>query len=205
MNATIQTTLDSLQRNNMAGYFVRNATELLALLQDLIPEGATVGSGDSLTLEQTGVFAFLRNGDYLFHDKFQPNLTSAEKRALYLQNFSAHTFITGTSAVTMDGKLFNIDGNGSRVAPMIYGPEQVVVVVGTNKIVPDVEQAMERTRQIPAPLDVIRLGKDTPCAKLGRCVDCKHAQRICNAFVLITGQFIERRIKVIIVDETLGY
>ncbi|MCL2368225.1 MAG: lactate utilization protein [Oscillospiraceae bacterium] len=205
MNPTIQTTIDNLKRNNMAGYFVADGAGLILLLKELIPPGATVGSGDSVTLEQMGVFAFLRNGDYVFHDKFQPGLTSLQKRSLYLQNFSAHTFITGTSAVTMDGKLFNIDGNGSRVAPMIYGPEQVLVVIGTNKIVPDAKRAIERTRQVAAPLDAIRLGKDTPCVKLGRCIDCKHEERICNDFVLITGQFTKDRIKVIIVDETLGY
>ena len=205
MDAAIQTTMDSLRKNNMAGYFVADENELIKLLQNLLPKGVDIGSGDSVTLEQTGVFEFLRNGDYVFYDKFQSGLTSAEKRSLYLKNFSAHTFITGTSAITMDGKLFNIDGNGSRVAPMIYGPEQIVVVVGTNKIVPDVETAIERTRQIAAPLDTVRLKKDTPCVTLGRCIDCCHKQRICNNFVLITGQFIENRIKVIIVDEVLGY
>ena len=151
------------------------------------------------------VFDFLRAGDYVFHDKFAPGLSSEQKRTLYLKNFSAHTFVTGTNAVTMDGKLFNIDGNGNRVAPIIYGPEQVIVIIGTNKIVPTVEQAIARTRQIAAPRDAARLKKDTPCVALGRCVDCNHKQRICNDFVLITGQFIENRIKVLILDEALGY
>ena len=189
----------------MAGYFVENQSELTELLQSLIPEGSTIGSGDSITLEQTGVFDLLRNGDYMFHDKFKPGLSSEKKRTLYLKNFSADTFITGSSAVTMDGKIFNIDGNGSRVAPMLYGPTQVIIVIGTNKIVRDLSEAIERTRQIAAPLDAKRLNKDTPCAKLGRCIDCNHKQRICNDFVLITGQFAEGRIKVIIVNETLGY
>jgi len=189
----------------MAGYFVENQDELIALLQSLLPAGCVIGCGDSVTLEQTGVFDFLRTGNYVFHDKFKPGLSSAEKRALYLKNFSAHTFITGTSAVTMDGKLFNIDGNGSRVAPIIYGPEQVIVVVGTNKIVANADLAIERTRQIAAPLDAKRLKKETPCTKLGKCVDCNHKQRICNDFVLITGQFVKDRIKVIIVNEALGY
>jgi hypothetical protein len=101
--------------------------------------------------------------------------------------------------------LFNIDGNGSRVAPMIYGPEQVIVVVGVNKITESLESAISRVRQAAAPLDAKRLGKDTPCAKLGYCVDCSHPQRICNCFVLIARQFIKRRINVIIINETLGY
>ena len=105
----------------------------------------------------------------------------------------------------MDGKLFNIDGNGSRVAPMLYGPDQVLVVVGTNKLVKDTEEAIKRTRQIAATLDAKRLNKGTPCTTLDRCIDCSHKNRICNDFVLITGQFTEERIKVIFVEGEYGY
>jgi hypothetical protein len=122
-----------------------------------------------------------------------------------LKNFSAHTFITGTNAVTTDGKIYNIDGNGSRVAPMLYGPEQVIIVIGSNKIVDNENEAIQRVRQIAAPLDARRLNKSTPCTKLGKCVDCQHNERICNDFVLITGQFIDGRIKVIIIDESHGF
>ena len=205
MEQRIEQTIKQLNRNNMAGYFVQDFQELQSLLTQLIPEGSTVGSGDSVTLEQAGVFEFLRNGNYHFLDKFSPTLTREDKRKLYLKNFSTDTFITGTNAVTLDGKLFNIDGNGSRVAPMLYGPDQVIVVVGINKLSDNVEEAIQRTRQIAAPLDAKRLGKETPCASLGRCIDCKHPQRICNDFVLITGQFSKGRIKVIIVNKVLGY
>ncbi|MDR1547483.1 MAG: lactate utilization protein [Hungatella sp.] len=194
-----------LQRNNMAGYLVQDKNELLELLRKLIADGTTVGCGDSVTLEQTGVFEDLRNRDVDFLDKFDPSLTREEKRKIYLRNFSADTFITGANAITMDGKIFNIDGNGSRVAPMLYGPEQVIVVAGANKITKDVEAAIKRTRQIAAPLDAKRLNKSTPCTSLGRCIDCGHRERICNDFVLIAGQFVKDRIKVIIVDEELGY
>lgn len=189
----------------MEGYFVKSFTELFELLTQLIPLGSVVGSGDSVTLEEAGVFDFLRKKDYVFLDKFAPGLSREEKREIYLKNFYADTFITGTNAVTLDGKLFNIDGNGSRVAPMIYGPNQVIVVVGINKLVENTQDAIERTRQIVAPLDAIRLKKETPCTKLKHCIDCKHPQRICNDFVLITGQFQKDRIKVIIIDEKLGY
>jgi len=205
MNEMIQKTIKNLENNGMRGYFVNDSAELLTLLAKLMPKGASVGCGDSITLEETGVFEFLRSGQYDFYDKHQPGLTSAEKRALYIKNFSADVFVTGTSAVTGDGKLFNIDGNGSRVAPMLYGPPTVIVVVGINKLVADVDAAIERARQISAPLDAKRLGKETPCATLGRCMDCNHKQRICNSFVLITGQFAADRIQVIIVNEALGY
>jgi hypothetical protein len=189
----------------MAGYLVQDKNELLELLRKLIADGMTVGCGDSVTLEQTGVFEDLRNRDVDFLDKFDPSLTREEKRKIYLRNFSADTFITGANAITMDGKIFNIDGNGSRVAPMLYGPEQVIVVAGANKITKDAEAAIKRTRQIAAPLDAKRLNKSTPCTSLGRCIDCGHRERICNDFVLIAGQFVKDRIKVIIVNEELGY
>ncbi|MBN7771754.1 lactate utilization protein [Clostridium aminobutyricum] len=205
MNSRIEKLIENLNKNHMAGYFVNSRTELLKLLKSLIAEGSTVGCGDSVTLEETGVFNFLRQGDYTFLDKFEPTLTREDKRQIYLKNFTVDTFITGTNAVTLDGKLFNIDGNGSRVAPMLYGPNQVIVVVGINKLTDNVEEAIHRTRQIAAPLDAVRLGKATPCVTLNRCIDCNHEARICNDFVLITGQFSKDRIKVIIVNEELGY
>ncbi len=201
----INTAITNLQKNNMAGFYVKDTQGLISLLSIMLKPGESIGCGDSVTLEQTGVFEVLRNGSFQFYDKHDPRLTSEEKREIYLKNFSADTFITGTNAVTMDGKLFNIDGNGSRVAPMLYGPKQVIVVVGTNKLVDTVEDAVWRTRQIAAPMDAKRLQKHTPCVKLGRCVDCRHQQRICNDFVLINGQFSKDRIKVIFIEGQYGY
>lgn len=119
-----------------------------------------------------------------------------------MNNFRATTFLSGTNAIAMQGELFNIDGNGSRAAP---GPEQVIVVVGENKIVETTEEAIVRARQIAAPLDAKRLHKEVPCVALNRCIDCNHKQRICNDFVLIRGQFVKDRIKVLIIDGNYGY
>lgn len=110
-----------------------------------------------------------------------------------------------TNALTENGELYNIDGNGSRVAPIIYGPKQVILVVGINNIVRDIEEAEKRVRQYSAPIDAKRLGKDTHYTTLGYCVDCKSPNRICNDFVVIRGQFVKGRIKVIIVKKQLGY
>jgi L-lactate utilization protein LutB len=205
MNDLVQSTIHNLNRNNMAGYHVHSVAQLHEIIKSLIQRGETVGCGDSLTLEQTGIFDFMRCQDYKFLDKHRHGLSYEEKREIYLQNFRADTFLTGINAVTTDGSLFNIDGNGSRVAPILYGPKQVIAVVGTNKIVNSVDEAILRTRQIAAPLDAKRLGKDTPCAKLNKCIDCHHAQRICNDFVLITGQFEKDRIKVILIEGNYGF
>ncbi|HBQ87293.1 MAG TPA: lactate utilization protein [Syntrophomonas sp.] len=205
MDEKIKKVILNLQRNNMAGYFVENEKELLQLMAVLVKKGEKVGCGDSITLEETGVFDFIRKGSFTFYDKHQLGLTPEEKRAIYLKNFDADTFLTGTNAITLDGKLFNIDGNGSRVAPMLYGPKQVIVVVGINKLTDTVADAIHRARQIAAPLDAKRLKKDTPCTKLDKCIDCRHEQRICNDFVLITRQFIKDRIKVILVNKAYGF
>lgn len=201
----VSRTIKSLEQHNMEGYFVKNGTELKEILEGLIKEGSTVGVGDSMTLFETGVIDFLRKGNYVFLDKYKENLTSEDKREIYIKNFSADTFLSSTNALTENGELFNIDGNGSRVAPMVYGPKQVIIIAGINKIVKDMEEAERRVRRFAAPIDAKRLGKDTPCTKMGYCVDCKSSDRICNDFVTIKGQFIKGRIKIIIVGKELGY
>ncbi len=174
-------------------------------LKELINENSVVGVGDSVTLLETGIIDFLRNGNYDFLDKYREGITGEEKRHLYIRNFSADTFMCSTNALTEDGELYNIDGNGSRVAPIIYGPKQVIIVTGINKIVRNIEEAEKRVRNYSAPLDAKRLGKNTPCTTLGYCADCRSPDRICNDFTIIRGQFVKDRIKVIIVGKNLGY
>lgn len=205
MNEIIQRTIHNLNKNNMAGYYAHSIEQLHEIIQALLEEGETIGCGDSVTLEETGVFNLVRRQNYTFLDKFAPGLKHEEKRELYLQNFRADTFLTGINAVIANGSLFNIDGNGSRIAPVLYGPKQVLAVVGTNKVVNSLDEAIHRARQIAAPLDAKRLGKDTPCTKLNKCINCHHTQRICNDFVLITGQFEKDRIKVIFVEGEYGF
>ncbi|MBE6066768.1 MAG: lactate utilization protein [Clostridium lundense] len=201
----VNRTIDNLRKNNMAGYFVKDEVELIELLKELITENSVVGVGDSMTLFETGAIEFLRKGNYKFLDKYKENITSEEKKQIYIQNFSSDTFMCSTNALTENGELYNIDGNGSRVAPMIYGPKQVVLVAGINKIVRDLKEAEKRVRNYSAPIDAKRLKKNTPCTTLGYCVDCKSPNRICNDFSIITGQFVKDRIKVIIVAKELGY
>lgn len=201
----IERTINNLRKRNMEGFYVNENDELIALLKEFIPEGSMVGIGDSMTLFETGVIDFLRKENYTFLDKYREGITSEEKKEIYIKNFSVDTFLCGTNALTEDGELYNIDGNGSRVAPMIYGPRQVILVTGINKIVKDIEEAEKRVRNYSAPIDAKRLGKNTPCTTLGYCVDCKSPNRICNDFTIIRGQFIKGRIKVIILGKQLGY
>lgn len=201
----IERTINNLRKKNMEGYFIKDEDELKELLQELITENSVVGVGDSMTLFQTGAINFLRNGNYTFLDKYKEDITSEDKKKIYIENFSADTFLCSTNALTEEGELYNIDGNGSRVAPMLYGPKQVIIVTGINKIVKDIEEAEKRVRNYAAPIDAKRLGKNTPCTTLGYCVDCKSPERICNDFTIIRGQFVKGRIKVIILGKSLGY
>lgn len=201
----IERTINSLEKHNISGFFVKDENELLQKIKELIKEDSIVGVGDSMTLFATGVIDLLRNGKYHFLDKYKEGLTREEKDQLYRNNFNADTFLSSTNALTEEGELFNIDGNGSRVAPMIYGPRQVIIVAGINKLVKNMEEAEKRVRNYAAPMDAKRLNKKTPCVSLGYCVDCKSEERICNSFVSIKRQFVKGRIKVIIVGKELGY
>ncbi|KAB1439460.1 lactate utilization protein [Candidatus Galacturonibacter soehngenii] len=201
----VERTIKNLELHNMMGIYVEDEAELLSKLSEFIKEDSIIGVGDSVTLKDTGVLRYLRQNKFHFLDKYKEGLTREEKRKIYIQNFSADTFMCSSNALTEDGYLFNIDGNGSRVAPMLYGPKQVIVVVGINKLVANLEEAQKRVRNYAAPLDAKRLNKDTPCTKIGTCVDCKSPNRICNDFVTITGQFEKDRIKVIIIGKSFGY
>ncbi|WP_291578328.1 lactate utilization protein [Clostridium sp. UBA6640] len=201
----IERTIEGLNKRNMEGHFVNDEVELIELLKSLIPDGSVVGVGDSMTLFETGVIDFLRNEKYIFLDKYKDGITKEEKRKIYEENFSSDTFLCSTNAITESGELYNIDGNGSRVAPMLYGPKQIILVAGINKIVKDIDEAEKRVRNYSAPIDAKRLNKNTPCTTLGYCVDCKSPSRICNDFVIIRGQFVKGRIKVIFVGKQLGY
>ena len=201
----IDTTLENLRKNRMEGYFVKDRTELLALLEQLIPDGSRVGFGGSTTLEQLGVIQTLRDRPVSLIDLFQEGVSPAQRKSLLRECFTADCLLTSSNAITEQGELYNIDGNGNRVAAMIYGPESVIVVAGVNKIVPSLEDAQKRLEQIAAPANAIRLNKDAPCAKLGHCVHCRAPQRICSFYVLTGWQQNKGRIKVVLVDDCLGF
>lgn len=194
-----------LRQRQMNGYYVQTQAALLRLLDWLIVDNAVVGCGDSVTLEQLEVFSYLRRRNIRFLDKHREGLHSAQKRQIYLQNFAADVFISGCNAISLEGEIFNVDGNGSRVAPMIYGPSKVIFVMGENKVVDNEEQALRRIRQLAAVQDAQRLGKRTPCSKTGQCHDCFSKERICNSFVRIAHQFDAARIHAIIIAGTYGF
>ncbi len=117
----------------------------------------------------------------------------------------ADYYLTGTNAISIEGHIVNIDHSGNRVAAMIYGPEKVIVVVGTSKIVDSLDDAIMRARNIAAPANAKRAGLNPPCISVGECIDCRSSERACNNLVVIEGQNVKDRMKVFIIDDSLGY
>jgi hypothetical protein len=201
----IERTLSALEKNNMKGWYVKESSDVLTLLKDLIPDGTTVSVGGSRTLFETGVLEFLRAGDYHFLDRYEEGLSPADIKKIYRATFSADVFLSSSNAITENGELYNVDGTGNRTAAMIYGPDKVILICGYNKIVKDIDAAIEQNKRCSAPANAKRLNRKTPCVELGYCTDCKSPDRICNDFVVIKRQGIKDRIHVILVGETLGY
>lgn len=201
----VERTIKALESNNMSGYFVKNEEELLAKIDELIEEGSLVGCGGSMTLFETGIIDFIRNGKYNFLDRYEEGITPDEMKTLFRKSLCSDVYLTSTNAITESGELYNVDGNGNRVAAMLYGPDKVVVVVGINKIVGDVEEAINRTKVISGPTNAKRLNVNTPCKTTGVCMDCSSPDRICCEYTLIKRQRAKGRIHVIFIDGNYGY
>lgn len=201
----IERTIKALEKNNMKGYLVKNKEELLEKIQELVKEDSLVSCGGSMTLFETGVIDFLRSGKYKFLDRYEANLTPEDIKEIYRKTFSADAYFTSTNAITENGELYNVDGNGNRIAAMLYGPDKVIVVTGVNKIVKNVEEAINRNKEICAPANAKRIGTNTPCKTTGHCMDCYSPERICCEYTLIKRQRSANRMHVIFINENFGY
>ncbi len=201
----IERTIKSLENNNMKGYLVSNEEELINKIKELINEGDIVSCGGSMTLFESGVINLLRNGKYKFLDRYDKSLNKEDIKELYRKTFSANAYFTSTNAITENGELYNVDGNGNRIAAMLYGPDKVIVICGVNKIVKDIGEAVNRNREIAAPANTKRMNAKTPCKTTGYCMDCLSPDRICCEYSVIKKQRTENRIHVIFLNENLGY
>ncbi len=196
--------IKSLEKNNIIGLYVKTKEEALNKVISMIPEGSTVGYGGSISLDQIGVKDVLRAGNYNFIDRNKPGLSADEIKQMQKDALLADYFLMSTNALTMDGELVNVDGNGNRIAAMIFGPEKVIIVAGINKIVDDLDAAMIRIKDYATPILSRRRGRAVPCAQTGVCVDCRAPQRSCNTICIIENQRRKDRMTIIIVGEELG-
>lgn len=205
MEARIKRTMENLEKNNMSAYRVENEAEALEKIKELIPPGGSVGLAGSMTLFETGAIDFVRQGGYEVLDRYEEGLTPEGMKEVFRKTFFADSYLTSSNAVTEKGELYNVDGNGNRVAAMLYGPDQVIVVVGTNKLVKDIDQAVHKVKETASPANNKRLNQNNPCVVTGECSECTSPSRICNKYVVIRRQGQKGRFHVIIVNKELGY
>ena len=199
----VERTINALKKNRFEALYVPDSKAVLEEVMKRIPDGATVGVGGSVTLNQIGLFDALKNRKVQLIWPIQAK-SDEERLELTRKSFSSDIFLTGTNAVTEDGKLYNVDATGNRVGAMVIGPKKVIVVCGVNKIVPDIEGAAERVRYWAAPQNAKRLKRKTPCAETGFCADCSSPERICNIYVTLAKKPIRTELEVILVGESLG-
>ena len=201
-------TIKNLKRNFMNGYYFPSAEEALPKIIEHIPQGVVVGLGDSMTLHQTGVVSALEKGNYRLLDPWAVKDIS-QRIEMQRQILTSDVYLVGTNAITLNGELINVDGRGNRVAALIFGPKKVLVVVGVNKIVRDIEEGFNRVKSIAGPANSKRhkfpKGKQPPCAITGFCSDCKPPLTICCALTVVRGQWEDKeRITVFIIGEEFG-
>lgn len=200
-----QSIIEKLNKRGIDGYYcadreIANAKALRFLTPD-----CSVSWGGSETLKEIGLLDDLAESeDYIIYDRATAR-TPEEKRELYGKIVMSDYYFMSTNAITLDGELINIDGNGNRVACLCNGPEHVIIIAGMNKVVDSVESGIARVRNIASPPNAIRLGLNTPCAELGRCGNCLSEDCICDQIVITRKSRTQGRIKVLLVGEELGY
>jgi hypothetical protein len=204
----LQACRNALAANGFDAFIARDSAHASALFfEGILPQlkVRTLAWGDSMTMAATGVLDELsRHKGVQVIATFEPGIERKVLIERRRQALLTDLFLTGANAVTLDGKLVNLDMIGNRTAPLSFGPKKVVIFAGRNKIVPDIPAGMERVRTIAAPLNSRRHGMQTPCVRTGRCHDCSSPQRICNSWSLIEKCFPKGRIKIVLIDEDLG-
>lgn len=199
-----QTLVKNLNSRHFDAYYCTTKEEALEKALELIPAGSTVGWGGALSAQQIGLLDAVNNGPYEAIDRDRTS-TPEERDAAQRKCFQADYFITGANALSMDGQMVNIDGNGNRVAAIIYGPRNVIVIAGMNKVVDTLEAAVVRARTVAAPMNKQRFNLQTPCEVTGSCADCKSEGCICNQIVITRNCKPAGRMKMILVGEELGF
>lgn len=196
--------LKNLQGRGFEAYYCADAQEALTKALELIPEGCSVGWGGAMSAEQIGLLDAVRSGSYQAIDRDTAK-DPAERVALMKKALLADTFITGANALSLDGQMVNIDGNGNRVGAIVYGPDSVVVIAGMNKVCDTVEDALRRARTVAAPMNKQRFPLATPCEITGSCANCKSESSICNQILITRNSKPAGRIKIVLVGQELGF
>lgn len=208
----IQKTLQALERNNITAHYARDRQQALEIARSFLSEGCAVAVGGSVTLRETGIQWMIENGAYRYTSRyrkgtflFDGELDPQTLRQSYLDAYSADVYFTGANALTEEGELMYVDGQGNRISAVTFGPAKVVNVVGINKLVQDRAAGFQRIYTVAAPANSRRYDRATPCVKLGRCVQCKSPQRGCSDYLIVSHQRQKGRMHVILINEILGF
>lgn len=199
-----QILVKNLQSRRFDAWYCRDRHEALKKALELIPAGASVGWGGAMSAQEIGLQDAVKAGNYDVIDR-DSRKTPEEKAQAAIDCLQADVFLTGANALSLDGQMVNIDGNGNRVAAIIFGPKKVLVIAGMNKVEDTIEMAVRRARTVAAPINQQRFQGKTPCTVTGVCADCKSENCICNQIVITRGSRQPGRIQFILVGEDLGY
>jgi len=198
---------DALETNNFEVHIAENVDAAKKIIREIIPRtGAkSISWGGSLTHVETGLYEELKNYPGLeVLDTYDKGISPEEMLERRRRSLLVDLFVTGTNAVTETGKLVNLDMLGNRVAAITFGPRNVIVITGRNKVVPDIEDAMQRVKNYAAPANAMRLDKKTPCVKTSICEECRSPDRICNSWTITEKSFPKGRIKIVLINQDLG-
>lgn len=199
-----ETIIKNLQRRNMEGFYVDTKEEAIEKVMSLIKQDDVVSWGGSYTIEELGIKKLIAEKQISVIDR--DTARSPEERWQIMKNaLTADVFLTSANAITMDGELLNIDGNGNRLAAYTFGPDSVIVVAGVNKIVPQLSDALGRARTEATVPNAIRLNMQTPCSVTGKCSECTTKDTLCSQILVTRYSKPQNRIKVILVGENIGF
>ncbi len=209
----LETVLENLRKNHLNPQYAASKADVVPIIERILTDGDTVAVGGSVTLDETGVIDLLRGGKYQFLDRYAEGLTRAQQEEIFRRSFFADAYLCSTNAVTEQGELYNVDGTGNRVAAIAYGPKKVIIVVGVNKLVSNLDEAAKRIKTCAAPPNTRRLNFETYCNKVGHCMKvdggmtdgCSSDMRICCSYLITGYQRQIDRIHVVLVGEECGY
>ncbi len=198
-----ETIIKHLQKRGMEGYYYADSKSAVQKALSLIPEGSTVTWGGSESIKECGLVEALKDAPVTIWDR--KDVKPEDMKAFYLKAFSANVYLMSSNAITLDGQLVNIDGTGNRIAALTYGPDRVILIVGMNKVCPDLESAITRVHNVAAPPNCMRLNIENPCTKDGICHNCLSPTKICNMLHVMHFNRFPGRIQVVLVGEQLGF
>ncbi len=213
----IQRVITALNKNNMQGIYVPCINDIKRTVEEILYPDCIITAGGSVSLLESGVWKLIHSDCYRFFDRNKEGISPEEQEEVFRKVIGTDFYFCSTNAVTENGELLNVDGFSNRISAIAFGPKKVIMIVGANKIVKDLKEAFLRVKKIAAPKNCVRLGIDSPCAKLGHCVSllksenpdftdgCDIDRRICRNYLISGKQQIKNRITVIICGEELGY